>query len=38
MLGHKSAAMTSDTYADLFDSDIRAVGDRVDLVIPDISL
>jgi integrase len=38
MLGHKSAAMTLDTYADLFDSDIRAVADRVDFVIPDISL
>jgi hypothetical protein len=25
MLGHKSAAMTLDTYADLFDDDVDAV-------------
>jgi integrase len=29
MLGHKSAAMTLDTYADLFDDDLDAVMDRV---------
>ncbi len=30
MLGHKSAAMTLDTYADLFDSDLDAVADALD--------
>lgn len=30
MLGHKSAAMTLDTYADLFDDDLDAVSDRLD--------
>lgn len=30
MLGHKSAAMTLDTYADLFDDDLDAVADRLD--------
>lgn len=29
MLGHKSAAMTLDTYADLFDDDLAAVADRL---------
>lgn len=29
MLGHKSAAMTLDTYADLFDGDLAAVADRL---------
>lgn len=30
MLGHASAAMTLDTYADLFDSDLAEVADRLD--------
>ena len=30
MLGHASAAMTLDRYADLFDSDLDAVADRLD--------
>lgn len=30
MLGHKSAAMTLDEYADLFDSDLDAVADAMD--------
>jgi integrase len=30
MLGHKSAAMTLDTYADLFEDDLSAVADRLD--------
>lgn len=30
MLGHASAAMTLDTYADLFDSDLNAVADSLD--------
>lgn len=29
MLGHKSAAMTLDTYADLFEDDLTAVADRL---------
>ena len=29
-LGHASAAMTLDTYADLFDADARSVADRLD--------
>jgi integrase len=33
MLGHASAAMTLDTYADLFDDDLDAVADRLDAVI-----
>ncbi len=32
MLGHASAAMTLDTYADLFDDDLDAVSDRLDQV------
>lgn len=31
MLGHASAAMTLDVYADLFDSDLDALADRLDL-------
>lgn len=31
MLGHKSAAMTLDVYADLFDDDLDAVGAALDL-------
>lgn len=30
MLGHASAAMTLDVYADLFDDDLNAVADRLD--------
>jgi hypothetical protein len=30
MLRHASAAMTLDVYADLFDSDLDAVADRLD--------
>jgi len=30
MLGHASAAMTLDTYADLFEDDLDTVGDRLD--------
>lgn len=30
MLGHASAAMTLDTYADLFDDDLDAVADSLD--------
>ena len=29
-LGHKSATMTLDVYADLFDDDLDAVGDAMD--------
>jgi site-specific recombinase XerD len=29
MLGHASAAMTLDVYADLFESDLDSVADRV---------
>ena len=30
MLGHASASMTSDTYADLFDEDLNSVTERLD--------
>jgi integrase len=30
MLGHSSAAMTLDVYADLFDDDLDAVADALD--------
>lgn len=30
MLGHASAAMTLDTYVDLFDDDLEAVADALD--------
>jgi len=30
MLGHKSAAMTLDTYADLFEDDLDEVAERLD--------
>lgn len=30
MLGHASAAMTLDVYADLFDDDLDAVADAMD--------
>jgi integrase len=32
ILGHASAVMTLDRYADLFDDDLDAVGDRLDAV------
>ncbi len=32
MLGHASAAMTLDLYADLFDDDLEAVADRLDIL------
>ena len=31
MLGHASAAMTLDTYADVFDDDLDAVAEALDL-------
>jgi site-specific recombinase XerC len=31
MLGHKSAAMTLDTYSDLFPDDLEVVSDRLDV-------
>jgi hypothetical protein len=31
MLGHASAVMTLDRYADLFDDDLDAVADRLDV-------
>jgi len=34
MLGHSSAAMTLDVYADLFDSDLDAVADALDDLQP----
>jgi integrase len=34
MLGHKSAAMTLDTYADLFDSDLMNVAIAINAKIP----
>lgn len=30
MLGHSSAAMTLDVYADLFDDDLTGVADKLD--------
>src|SRR5664279_3633972 len=33
MLGHGSAAMTLDTYADLFPDDLDAVADRLDVAV-----
>jgi integrase len=35
MLGHASAAMTLDTYADLFEDDLDAVSDRMDKIRAD---
>lgn len=37
MLGHKSAAMTLDTYADLFDSDLDYVAEAVNFEIPSLT-
>ena len=36
MLGHKSAAMTLDVYADLFDSDLEGVATRLDQAVSGI--
>ncbi|OLT81232.1 putative integrase [Mycolicibacterium phlei] len=33
MLGHKSAALTLDTYADLFPDDLEAVADALDAAV-----
>jgi integrase len=33
MLGHKSAALTLDTYADLFSDDLEAVADALDAAV-----
>ncbi len=33
MLGHKSAALTLDTYADLFPDDLEAVADALDVAV-----
>lgn len=39
MLSHTSAAMTLDTYADLFPDDSDAVADRLDIAmrLPDVA-
>lgn len=38
MLGHASAAMTLDTYADLFDDDLDAVAMRLNDQMPLVAL
>ncbi|MDT0116512.1 hypothetical protein Q9R20_05855 [Microbacterium sp. PRF11] len=38
MLGHASAAMTLDTYADLFDDDLDAVAARLNDAMPLVAL
>ena len=38
MLGHASAAMTLDTYADLFDDDLDAVAERLDQAITETNV
>lgn len=38
MLGHKSAAMTLDVYADLFDSDLDEVADAMDDAVSQINV
>ena len=38
MLGHASAAMTLDVYAALFDADLDAVADGLDLLVPNLEL
>jgi site-specific recombinase XerC len=35
MLGHSSAAMTLDVYADLFDTDLEGVADRLNSAVFD---
>jgi len=37
MLGHKTAAITLDVYADLFDSDLDSVADALDLAVANAS-
>ena len=37
MLGHASAAMTLDVYADLFESDLDAVADRLENVAQNVA-
>ena len=37
MLGHSSAAMTQDVYADLFDDDLTGVADRLDETVGKMS-
>jgi integrase len=36
MLGHTSAKITLDTYADLFDTDLDAVAEALDLNVPKV--
>ena len=36
MLGHASAAMTLDVYADLFDADLDALAARLDESVSDV--
>ncbi|GAA5090799.1 hypothetical protein GCM10025760_16960 [Microbacterium yannicii] len=38
MLGNASAAMTLDTYADLFDDDLNAVATRLNDQMPPVAL
>jgi integrase len=38
MLGHSSAAMTLDIYADLFDDDLDAVADALDAVVSQLDV
>ena len=38
MLGHASAAMTLDVYADLFDDDLEAVAERLDAAVVNAGL
>ena len=38
VLGHASAAMTLDTYADLFDDDLDAVAARLNAQMPLVAL
>jgi integrase len=37
MMGHASAAMTLDVYADLFDDDLTGVADRLDVTVGRLS-
>ncbi|MBT2555841.1 tyrosine-type recombinase/integrase [Arthrobacter sp. ISL-5] len=38
MLGHSSAAMTLDIYADLFDDDLDGVADALDAVVSQLDV
>ena len=38
MLGHKSAAVTLDTYADLFDGELDVAADSLDAKLPDLGV